>query len=167
MVWRFTRGALISLGLLMFATPAHADALVFAGALASGNGARLITGASIGFFFPALGSIGGWEVEYARTRGGARSPRIDTFGASLLVQSLRNADGLQFYGALGGGSYSRDEAGTVFQANVGGGLKVRLAGPLRLRFDYRLYILQRSDAGEFFTEHRHPQRASAGIGLGF
>ena len=164
---RFTRGALIGLALVVFATPAHADALVFTGALASGSGARLITGASIGFFYPALGSIGGWEVEYARTRGGTQSPGIYTLGASLLVQSLPNADGLQFYGALGGGSYTRDEAGSLFQANVGGGLKVRLAGPLRLRFDYRLYILQRSDAGEFFTEHRHPQRVTVGIGLGF
>jgi hypothetical protein len=45
--------------------------------------------------------------------------------------------------------------------NVGGGVKVNLAGPLRLRFDYRVFTLQGDPL------HSNPQRFYAGLNLKF
>ena len=45
--------------------------------------------------------------------------------------------------------------------NVGGGVKVNLAGPLRLRFDYRVFTLQGT------PRHAKPQRFYAGVNLKF
>jgi hypothetical protein len=45
--------------------------------------------------------------------------------------------------------------------NVGGGVKVSVAGPLRLRFDYRVFTLQ----GD--PRHSKPQRFYAGVNLKF
>ena len=69
--------------------------------------------------------------------------------------------GLQFYGTVGGGVY-REKLGTTHQEthfgiNVGGGVKMTLAGPLRLRLDYRVFTLQGIAAPA------NPQRLYAGL----
>jgi hypothetical protein len=46
--------------------------------------------------------------------------------------------------------------------NVGGGVKMNLAGPLRLRLDYRVFTLRGSD-----VRHSKPQRFYAGLNLKF
>ena len=71
---------------------------------------------------------------------------------------------MQFYGTAGGGAYREslnDSSETNFGINVGGGVKVSLAGPLRVRFDYRVFTLQGS------PRHSKPQRFYAGLNLKF
>ena len=53
--------------------------------------------------------------------------------------------GMQFYGTAGGGVFHEtlnDRIETNVGINVGGGIKMSLAGPLRLRLDYRVFTLQ-------------------------
>jgi hypothetical protein len=50
---------------------------------------------------------------------------------------------------------------THLTTNLGGGAKIRLAGPLRLRLDYRLFRLQGSPL------HTTYQRFYAGANLAF
>ena len=56
---------------------------------------------------------------------------------------------MQFYATAGGGVYREtldDDVGDATSAiNVGGGVKMTLVGPLRLRLDYRVFTL-RGDA---------------------
>ena len=71
---------------------------------------------------------------------------------------------MQFYGTAGGGGYREtlfDPGETYAGYNIGGGIKMSLAGPLRLRFDYRVFTLK----GE--PRHANPQRFYAGINLKF
>ncbi len=72
--------------------------------------------------------------------------------------------GFQFYGTIGGGFYRErlgDETETSFGTNFGGGAKVTLAGPFRLRVDYRVFNLRGG------AVHKTPQRFYAGINLRF
>jgi hypothetical protein len=81
-----------------------------------------------------------------------------------LVQTPFPIGGMQFYGTAGGGVFHEtlsDRSDTNFGANIGGGIKVSLAGPLRLRFDYRVFTLQGSPL------YSKPQRFYAGINLKF
>jgi hypothetical protein len=52
--------------------------------------------------------------------------------------------GVTLYAQRGGGYRERllTRQETSFATNVGGGAKIRLAGPLRLRVDYRVFRLQ-------------------------
>ena len=62
---------------------------------------------------------------------------------------------MQLYGTLGYGAYNeelRDQSETNAVANLGGGAKINLVGPLRLRLDYRVFKLQGSPLYE--TYHR-------------
>ena len=54
-----------------------------------------------------------------------------------------------------------DNSETQVGINVGGGVKWTLAGPLRLRLDYRIFTLQ----GD--PRHPRPQRFYAGLNLKF
>jgi opacity protein-like surface antigen len=122
-----------------------------------------------GFAIGAGLLIAGFEAEYADTSedlvlGG---PRLRTFMFNGLVQTPIPIAGFQFYGTLGGGVY-RESFSTVpamsetnFASNVGGGAKISLAGPLRLRLDYRVFNLR----GE--ARHTPVQRFYAGINLKF
>jgi hypothetical protein len=122
-----------------------------------------------GFAIGAGLLIAGFEAEYADTSedlvlGG---PRLRTFMFNGLVQTPIPIAGFQFYGTLGGGVY-RESFSTVpamsetnFASNVGGGAKISLAGPLRLRLDYRIFNLR----GE--ARHTPVQRFYAGINLKF
>jgi uncharacterized spore protein YtfJ len=83
---------------------------------------------------------------------------------NILLQTPVPVAGMQFYFTSGGGLYrekldTRQE--THFGANTGGGVKISLAGPLRVRLDYRLFKLR----GEplFDTVHR----VYAGVNLAF
>ena len=63
----------------------------------------------------------------------------------MLLQTPVEIFRTQFYGTTGGGVY-RERLGvrqeTHFGTNVGGGAKIRLVGPLRVRLDYRIFRLQ-------------------------
>jgi hypothetical protein len=114
-----------------------------------------------------------FEFEYAQTNEnldnptGTVAPALHTFMGNGLLQTPIPIFGMQFYATAGGGLYhetvSLDLNGNVtnIATNVGGGAKINLVGPLRLRLDYRVFHLQGSP--------REPtvQRFYAGINLKF
>ena len=106
------------------------------------------------------------KFEYANTNEDLRqaAPRLRTFMFNGLVQTPIPIAGLQFYGTAGGGGFRETLnafSETNVGINVGGGVKMSLAGPLRLRFDYRVFTLQGTPL------YSQPQRFYAGINLKF
>jgi hypothetical protein len=70
----------------------------------------------------------------------------------------------QLYLTAGGGLYRErtgEEGETSFGTNIGGGLKIPLAGPVRVRLDYRVFSLR----GQ--PRYKNPQRFYGGLNLGF
>jgi opacity protein-like surface antigen len=123
---------------------------------------RLTTGLGLGMGLVIVG----FEFEYGHTREDVdeRAPSLRTFMFNGLLQTPIPIAGMQFYGTVGGGAYREtlnDSSETNFGINVGGGVKVSLAGPLRVRFDYRVFTLQGS------PRHSKPQRFYAGLNLKF
>jgi opacity protein-like surface antigen len=139
--------------LLTPAVPAFADITAFLGA-AGGPSTRVAKGLAVGGGISMLG----WEVEYSNTGDEIAhgSPRLQTAMVNGLVQTPFGVGGMQFYGTLGAGMYHESLPG-VSQTNVGvnGGLgmKMALAGPLRLRVDYRVTRLVGSPIGSAYV-HR-------------
>ena len=110
--------------------------------------------------------IVGFEFEYAHTSEDAAeaAPGLRTFMFNGLLQTPVPIAGMQFYATAGGGGYREtlnDDSETHVGINVGGGVKMTLAGPLRLRLDYRVFTLQ----GD--PRHSKPQRFYAGLNLKF
>jgi hypothetical protein len=110
--------------------------------------------------------IVGFEFEYASSSEDEDelSPRLRTFMGNGLLQTPFPIAGMQFYATAGGGVYREtllEDSETHVGINVGGGVKMSLAGPLRLRLDYRVFTLQ----GE--PRHARPQRFYAGLNLKF
>jgi opacity protein-like surface antigen len=110
--------------------------------------------------------IVGFEFEYANTSDDEvlAAPKLQTYMFNGLVQTPVPIAGLQFYGTAGGGGYREslfETSETHVGYNIGGGVKWSLAGPLRLRLDYRVFTLQ----GE--PRHENPHRFYAGINLKF
>jgi hypothetical protein len=122
-----------------------------------------------GFSIGAGLVIVGFEAEYADTNEDLTlgAPQLRTFMFNGLVQTPIPIAGFQFYGTIGGGVYREslstqpnlDE--TNFGSNIGGGAKISLVGPLRLRVDYRVFNLHGS------PRHNPVQRWYAGINLKF
>jgi hypothetical protein len=150
--------------LLLTAVPAAADITGFLGVNPTPL-KRPVQGIAVG----AGLLIAAFEAEYADTSedvvlGG---PRLRTFMFNGLLQTPVPIAGMQFYATLGAGLYRESFSNlpnateTSVGNNVGGGAKVSLAGPLRLRFDYRVFNLQGS------PRHSNVQRFYAGINLKF
>jgi len=146
---------------LFAAQPAAADVTGFLGTNSTPN-TRSVRGFAIGTGL----LIVGFEFEYAHTNEDLpeAAPGLWTYMFNGLVQTPFPIGGMQFYGTAGGGVFHEtlsDRSDTNFGANIGGGIKVSLAGPLRLRFDYRVFTLQGSPL------YSKPQRFYAGINLKF
>jgi hypothetical protein len=119
--------------------------------------------------------IVGFEFEYGSTDEDLnvapglenRAPSLKTYMFNGLLQTPIPIARTQFYGTIGGGAYhetlSTEPNGdeTSFGTNLGGGAKITLIGPLRLRLDYRVFNLRGS------ARQQHPQRFYAGINLKF
>jgi opacity protein-like surface antigen len=123
---------------------------------------RVTTGFGVGVGLVIVG----FEFEYGHTRDNLDelAPSLRTYMFNGLLQTPIPIAGIQFYGSAGGGVYreSFDELSeTNVGINVGGGVKVNLAGPLRLRFDYRIFTLQGS------PRYPKPQRFYAGLNVKF
>jgi opacity protein-like surface antigen len=108
--------------------------------------------------------IVGFEFDYSTVREDqpTQAPGLTTGMFNALV--LTPTSGFQLYGTAGGGYYRErlfDVTETSFGTNIGGGVKVTLAGPLRLRVDYRVYSLKGS------PRYKTPQRVYAGLNLAF
>ena len=140
---------------------ASADFTAFLGANPTPT-ARTVTGFSVG----AGLVIVGFEFEYAHTNEDREqaAPGVRTYMFNGLVQTPLPIAGMQFYGTAGAGGFQETlstRSETNVGINVGGGIKMSLAGPLRLRFDYRVFTLQGSPL------YSKPQRFYVGINLKF
>ncbi len=132
---------LVALTLLAPAT-ASADITAFLGTTPTPVN-RLTTGLSLGMGLVIVG----FEFEYAHTRENLEelAPSVRTYMFNGLLQTPVPIAGMQFYGTAGGGVYRetlnccQGISETNVGLNVGGGVKVNLAGPLRLRLDYRVF----------------------------
>ena len=160
--------------LLFGASPAHADLTAFVGSQ-SNPSTRLTKGISAGSGF----LIVGFEGEYAQASGddvcapvvGSAGcvPSVRTVMFNGLVQTPRGiVPKVQLYATIGAGYYriryeSLDLQDAGFGTNVGGGVKIDLVGPLRLRLDYRNFKLTDTFADLDATS----QRFYAGANIAF
>ena len=150
------------LGMVLCAVaPANADLTAFVGANPTPSN-RPVQGFGVGFSLLVIG----FEFEFSQTTADemAGAPALRTGMFNLLVQTPFGVSGLQFYGTVGGGIYQETGGGleeTNGGSNVGGGVKISVAGPVRLRLDYRVFTLRGS------PQHDKHQRLYAGLNLGF
>ncbi len=152
---------------LMTPLSARADATVLVG-LTSVDALR----PSYGFSFGYRPSAVGFEIEYLST-----TPGDYTAGgifASLIVQPVTISN-VQIFaigglGVWGEGFAGGKRTGVLTAGNVGGGVLVPLAGPVRLRLDYRLFLpgeVSKEEVGAIAPRTKHPQRIAAGIHFAF
>jgi opacity protein-like surface antigen len=139
-----TRVRAIALGSVLSAlwsAPASADVTAFIGANMS-PASRQVRGGALGFGFLIIG----FEFEYADSPAdpSAAAPSLKTGSANVLLQTPIAIMGLQPYFTTGATVY-RETLGahedTSGGFNTGGGVKISLAGPVRLRVDYRVFKL--------------------------
>jgi hypothetical protein len=147
--------------LLALPATAAADITAFIGISPTPDN-RAVRGVALGFGLLIIG----FEFEYANAVEDAAEalPSLTTGSGNVLIQTPVEVGGMQFYGTAGGGMYRERllaHQETHFTTNAGGGAKIRLAGPLRLRLDYRVFRLQGSPL------HSTYQRFYAGANLGF
>lgn len=155
-------GSLLLLAVALLAAspaPARADITAFWG-ISRDTETRSTRGFSAGINL----LIVGFEFEYANMSEDlvGRSASLTTGMVNGLVQTPTS--GVQFYLTAGGGFHRQrlnDDSVTHVGTNIGGGAKIGLVGPLRLRLDYRIFSLR----GNSF--HVTPQRFYAGVNLSF
>ncbi len=157
-----------SLAIILFFLPAvaSADVTAFFGSNRTPSD-RSVKGFAIGTGLVIVA----FEFEYANTNDDLvkAAPQLRTYFFNGLVQTPIPIARMQFYGTAGAGVYQetldRETLDELSETNVGialgGGVKVTLFGPVRLRFDYRVFTLQGSPL------HSKPQRFYAGINLKF
>ena len=121
--------------------PAAADLTAFLGVSPSPD-THLAKGAAVGMGLVIIG----FEFEYSQLGEDVERavPSLTTGSGNLLVQTPVPINGWQFYATLGGGLYRErleDLQETHVATNLGGGAKYTVAGPFRLRFDYRIFSL--------------------------
>jgi opacity protein-like surface antigen len=153
-------GTLVA-ALLLLPASASADVTAFLGTTPTPSN-RLATGFSGGVGLVIVA----FEFEYSHTREDLdeRAPSLRTYMVNGLLQTPFPVAGMQFYATAGGGIFREtldEDSETNVGINVGGGVKVTLAGPLRLRLDYRVFTLQ----GD--PRHSKPQRLYAGLNVKF
>jgi opacity protein-like surface antigen len=146
---------------LVAAAPARADITAFIGANTTPANRQTRGGAvGIGFLVVAF------EFEYAFTPDdpAATAPSLRTGMGNVLLQSPVKFFGVQPYFTTGGGLF-RETLGTHTETNLGlnsgGGAKVNLVGPIRLRIDYRVFKL---GSGALYSP---AHRIYAGLNLKF
>lgn len=161
MTARMRTALFVALVLLAAPPLLWADVTAFLGASPS-PGVRLARGAAVGAGLVVVA----FEVEAAHIleQRADGEPSLSTGMANVLVQTPLAVSGMQLYGTAGAGLYrerldTRQE--TNGAANIGGGVKIGIAGPLKLRLDYRLFRLR--GAPLYATYHR----VYAGATLGF
>ena len=153
--------------------PARADITAFLGTVrrpdpyrgtgpTSAHTLQSVTGASFGMGL----IIVGFEVEGAMTPEDTvnKVAGLKTGMANVLVQTPTS--GFQLYATTGAGLFHETlgvTGATNFATNIGGGLKLALAGPLRLRLDYRIIHM----SGRVDSTTSNVQRFYGGLNLKF
>jgi hypothetical protein len=153
---------LVCLLLAAFSCPASADGTLFLGTIT-----KPTNHATKGFAIGAGFVIVGFEFEYASTKEDPENaaPSLRTGMGNFYLQTPIPIAATKFYWTTGTGAY-RERLGTTHQEtnlvfNTGGGAKVSLFGPLKVRLDYRVLKLRGSPL--FSTVHR----LYAGLNLSF
>ena len=123
---------------VMSASPARADITAFLG-LTPTPERHLNRGFGVGVGL----LIVGFEFEYSNTTEDEIEllPGLKTYSGNVLVQTPTS---VQLYGTAGAGGYQEsllDEDEMHACTHIGGGIKIPLIGPLRLRADYRVFKL--------------------------
>ena len=143
------------------ARPALADATAFLG-VGSAPVNRPAKGFAVGIGLFILG----FEFEFAESSEdlAEAAPSLKTGMGNVLLQTPFPIAGIQFYATAGAGGYRErlgDRQKTFVGLNSGGGVKITVAGPVRVRLDYRVFSLR--------GEALHPtvQRVYAGLNLAF
>ena len=136
----------MSLVLFVFlpAAPAFADATAFIGVHTNPERQQVR-----GFAGGVTLFIVGIEGEYATSGQDEidRTPSLTTVSGNVFVQTPFPVFGTRFYATTGAGVYREkldviDHSETNLVFNSGGGAKITLLGPLRVRLDYRLLKLR-------------------------
>ena len=159
---RLTIAAIVlGASVLINASSAFADATLFIGTSPTPTN-RQVRGGSVGLSL----IIVGFEAEYASTTEDPlrAAPSLKIGSGNGFLQSPIEILHVQPYVTGGFGFYSetlgpRQDRG--FASNTGGGVKISLAGPLRLRVDYRVFKL--SGGALYSPAHR----VYAGLNLKF
>jgi opacity protein-like surface antigen len=140
--WRHYAGAGIAAAIVVCSSaPAFADATAFLGANTTPS-SRMTKGLAFGVGFTILG----FEGEYSDTSDdpATAAPSLTTGMFNVLLQTPFPIYRFEPYVTGGVGVY-RETLGlhedTSTGVNLGGGIKFTLAGPLRLRVDYRVFKL--------------------------
>ncbi len=138
------RGLILGVTLAVTAIPrtAAADVTAFIGVTPTPE-RHLVRGFAFGFGLLIIG----FEGEYANTAQDEVDglPGLQTFSGNVLLQTPIEVSGVSLYATAGAGGYRerllrRQE--THLASNVGGGAKIRVLGPIRVRADYRVFRLQ-------------------------
>lgn len=108
----------------------------------------------------------GFEFEYAFTPDdpAASAPSLKTGTGNVLLQTPLPIAGFQPYVIAGAGVYNESlgtQSDTSFTTEAGGGVKMTLFGPIRLRVDYRVFKL---GSGALYSP---AHRIYAGVNLKF
>jgi len=135
----------LTLALLVLAasaSPARADVTAFIGVSPTPHN-HAVKGFSAGVGLLVVG----FEFEYANLSEDSfeQLPGLKTYSGNVLAQTPIEVLGTQFYATAGAGGY-RETLGlaeeTHVGTNIGGGAKIKLLGPIRVRLDYRIFRLQ-------------------------
>jgi len=140
---------------------AHADITAFVGNNATPSN-RPARGLALGFTLLVVGVE--FELSDTASDASANAPSLRTGMVNVLAQTPFSVSGLQFYATVGAGLYQENGGGlqdTSGATNVGGGVKFTVAGPLRMRVDYRVFSLRGS------PQHETYHRLYAGLNIGF
>jgi hypothetical protein len=156
------RLAMLALTLIV-ATPSIvlADATAFIGRNSAGDDRSGTRGFAAGVSLLVVG----FEFEYANSNEDLTTgtPALRTTAGNVFAQTF-GLPGFQLYATTGAGFY-REKLGTDeesdFLLNNGGGVKISLAGPLRVRIDYRIFTLRGN------PRHKNIQRLYAGLNFAF
>lgn len=167
---RLSLGIGVVVGALILPNPASAQAT---GTVLLGLMTVDAPRASIGVGFGYSPSIVGFEIEYLGALSGesADHPSAGGIFANLVVRPVTRGN-LQFF-VIGGfglwGETFADGRGTgeLGARDLGGGVIIRIAEPLGVRLDYRLFLLGNLEDGSRAPSRKHPQRFSAGLHVVF
>ena len=121
------------------AVPARADITAFIG-LSPTPDNHSVKGFGVGVGL----LIVGFEFEYSNLSEDTFEglPGLKTYAGNVLVQTP--TPGFQLYGTVGAQGYQESFGNieeTHFGTNIGGGAKITLVGPFRVRLDYRIFRL--------------------------
>lgn len=126
------------------ARPAHADITAFLGVSPTPE-RHALKGLSGGLSLLVVG----FEVEFSHLGEDLIEglPGLKTYSGNVFAQTPIEIKGTQLYATAGAGAY-RETLGAAEEThvgiNIGGGAKIRLLGPLRIRLDYRVFQLRGS-----------------------